>query len=206
MRQSGTVAAAGIVALETMIDRLQDDHANARALAEGFQSVDSSLVDAAAIETNIVRVDIAASGRSARQWVEDLFAEGIWTSDYGRSQLRFVTHRHIGHAEVEQAETRVRLGTARTAAGRRLTRGQTRAFPRVRGKVNGGEIAFSAPDLRYAHGRESAMPNAKVSAIRVKPQHSEGTVDERAITDLDALGSVQSRSKVGVDPPETVCA
>jgi threonine aldolase len=108
VRQAGSLAAAGIVALESMIDRLQDDHANARALAEGFQQVDASLVDAKSIETNIVRVDIAASGRSARQWVEDLFAEGIWTSDYGRSQLRFVTHRHIGAAEVEQAVAAVR--------------------------------------------------------------------------------------------------
>jgi threonine aldolase len=108
MRQSGLVAAAGIVALETMVERLRDDHANARLLAEGFQQVDATLVDAAAIETNIVRVDIAASGRSARQWVDDLLAEGIWTADYGRSQLRFVVHRHIGRAQVEQAVAAVR--------------------------------------------------------------------------------------------------
>jgi threonine aldolase len=108
MRQSGTVAAAGIVALETMIDRLQDDHTNARVLAEGFQAVDASLVDANSIETNIVRVDVAASGRSARQWVEDLRAQGVWTSDYGRSQLRFVTHRHIGRTEVQAAVEAVR--------------------------------------------------------------------------------------------------
>ena len=108
MRQSGIVAAAGIVALETMIERLRDDHENARLLAQGFQEVDPSLVDAAAIETNIVRVDISASGRSARLWVEDLLAEGVWTSDYGRSQLRFVTHRHIGRVEVDQAVAAVR--------------------------------------------------------------------------------------------------
>lgn len=108
MRQSGTVAAAGIVALETMVERLRDDHANARALAQGFQQIDPSLVDASAIETNIVRAEIAASGKSARQWVQDLAAEGVATSDYGRSQLRFVTHRHIGAAEVEQAIAAVR--------------------------------------------------------------------------------------------------
>lgn len=108
MRQSGIVAAAGIVALECMIERLRDDHANARLLAEGFGQIDASLVDAAGIETNIVRVDISASGRSARQWVSDLAAEGVATSDYGRSQLRFVTHRHIGRVEVEQAVTAVR--------------------------------------------------------------------------------------------------
>jgi threonine aldolase len=91
-----------------MVERLRDDHANARALALGFQQIDASMVDAGAIETNIVRMEIAASGRSARQWVDDLLAEGVWTSDYGRSQLRFVTHRHIGAAEVEQAVAAVR--------------------------------------------------------------------------------------------------
>lgn len=108
MRQSGIVAAAGIVALETMVERLREDHAHARLLAEGFQQIDPSLVNASSIETNIVRVDVSGSGRSAQQWVNDLAAEGIATSDYGRTQLRFVTHRHIGAVEVEQAVAAVR--------------------------------------------------------------------------------------------------
>jgi len=118
MRQSGIVAAAGIVALESMVDRLRDDHDNARRLAQGLQAVDASLVDASGIETNIVRVDIAGSGRSAQQWVKDLHTEGIGTSDYGRSQLRFVTHRHIGPAEVEQAVAAVRRVWERAVAPR----------------------------------------------------------------------------------------
>lgn len=118
MRQSGIVAAAGIVALESMVDRLRDDHEHARQLAQGFHAIDPSLVDAASIETNIVRVDIAGSGRSAQQWVKDLEAEGIATSDYGRSQLRFVTHRHIGPAEVEQAVAAVRRVWERAVASR----------------------------------------------------------------------------------------
>jgi threonine aldolase len=118
MRQSGGIAAAGIVALETMIERLQDDHENARAFAQGLQGIDASLVDAATIETNIVRVDISGSGRSARQWVDDLLAENIWTSDYGRSQLRFVTHRHIGAEQVTQAVAAFRRVWERTARPR----------------------------------------------------------------------------------------
>ena len=118
MRQSGIVAAAGIVALETMVERLRDDHANARLLAGGFEQIDRSLVAAAGIETNIVRADIAASGRSAQQWVKDLAAEGVATSDYGRSQLRFVTHRHIGRAEVEQTIAAVRRVWERAAPPR----------------------------------------------------------------------------------------
>lgn len=108
MRQSGIVAAAGIVALETMVERLREDHDNARRLAQGFQAIDRSLVDAGGIETNIVRVDISGSGWSARQWVKALEADGVGTSEYGRSQLRFVTHRHIGSAEVDAAVAAVR--------------------------------------------------------------------------------------------------
>ena len=115
MRQSGVLAAAGIVALETMIERLRDDHANARLLAEGFHAIDPGLVDPETIQTNIVRVDVSASGRSAKRWVEDLAAEGVATADYGRTQLRFVTHRHIGPAEVEQAVAAVRKVWERSA-------------------------------------------------------------------------------------------
>jgi threonine aldolase len=115
MRQSGIVAAAGIVALETMIDRLRDDHASAQALAEGFHRIDRSLVDPSGIETNIVRVDVSGSGRPAKRWVEELAAEGVATSDYGRSQLRFVTHRHIGPVEVEQAVAAVQRVWERAA-------------------------------------------------------------------------------------------
>jgi len=103
MRQAGVVAAAGIVALETMIDRLAEDHATARMLAQGFQKVDASLVDAAGIETNIVRVDVAKSGRTAREFARELAAEGVLVGDYGTAQLRFVTHREIGKADIERA-------------------------------------------------------------------------------------------------------
>lgn len=123
MRQSGIVAAAGIVALEAMVERLQDDHDRARRLAAGFQAIDSSLVDASGIETNIVRVDISASGRSAQQWVKDLAAEGVATSEYGRSQLRFVTHRHIGEGEVEQAVAAMRRVWDRASGSRMRTAG-----------------------------------------------------------------------------------
>lgn len=67
LRQAGPLAAAGIVALETMVDRLAEDHATARRLAQGLQRIDARLTDAADVETNLVRVDVSASGRSAAQ-------------------------------------------------------------------------------------------------------------------------------------------
>jgi threonine aldolase len=103
MRQAGSIAAAGIVALETMIDRLKDDHASAKRLASGFHAIDASLTDPADVETNIVRVNVRASGRSAAQWAEDFKARGIAVSPADSVSLRFVTHRHISNADVDAA-------------------------------------------------------------------------------------------------------
>lgn len=103
MRQAGSIAAAGIVALETMIDRLKDDHAMAKKLAAGFHEIDASLTDPDGVETNIVRVNVGHTGRSAAQWAEDFRAHGIAVSPADPRSLRFVTHRHIGDAEVDAA-------------------------------------------------------------------------------------------------------
>jgi len=103
LRQAGSIAAAGIVGLETMVDRLHEDHASAKRLAAGFHAVDPSLTDPAEVETNIVRVNVAASGRSAAQWAEAFAARGIAVSPADPRSLRFVTHRHIGNAEVDAA-------------------------------------------------------------------------------------------------------
>ena len=103
LRQAGSIAAAGIVALEGMIDRLADDHATAKWLARGLHRVDPSLVSPDDIETNIVRVNLRASGRSAAQWSEDFKARGIAVSPGDSVSLRFVTHRHISNADVDTA-------------------------------------------------------------------------------------------------------
>ncbi len=103
MRQAGSIAAAGIVALETMMDRLKEDHAAAKRLASGFHAVDESLADPADVETNIVRVNVRASGRSAAQWAEDFKTHGIAVSPADSVSLRFVTHRHISDADVDAA-------------------------------------------------------------------------------------------------------
>lgn len=103
LRQAGSIAAAGIVALETMVGRLQDDHAMAKKLAAGFHTVDAALADPATVETNIVRVNIGHTGRSAAQWAEAFAVHGIAVSPADPRSLRFVTHRHIGDAEVAAA-------------------------------------------------------------------------------------------------------
>jgi threonine aldolase len=100
MRQAGPLAAAGIVALETMVGRLTDDHRTARRLADGLHRISPALVDPGCVETNIVNVDVSASGRPAAEWSAGLKNRGVAVSPGERHTLRFVTHRHIGDAEI----------------------------------------------------------------------------------------------------------
>ncbi len=103
MRQAGSIAAAGIVGLETMIERLAEDHATAKRLATGLHAIDASLVNPKYVETNIVRVNVSASNRSAVQWAEEFKIQGIAVSPADSASLRFVTHRHITNADVDTA-------------------------------------------------------------------------------------------------------
>jgi len=103
LRQAGPLAAAGIVALETMVNRLGEDHQSARRLAEGFHRVDASLCDPSDVETNLVRVDVRKSGRRAAKWSADLKAKGVLVAPADIHVLRSVTHRHISAPDVDTA-------------------------------------------------------------------------------------------------------
>ena len=102
LRQGGVIAAAGIVALEAMVDRLAEDHRTAKRLAEGLHRLDASLADIGRTETNIVQVETKASGRTAADWVADLKAKGVLAGAWSKWVLRLVTHRHIGDGDVER--------------------------------------------------------------------------------------------------------
>ena len=97
-RQVGIAAAAGIVAITTMVDRLAEDHGNARRLAQGIAAMDGLATNDP--QTNIVQVDVGASGRDAVAWVKALRERGVLVRPWGRTLLRCVTHRHVGAADV----------------------------------------------------------------------------------------------------------
>jgi threonine aldolase len=103
MRQAGPLAAAGIIALETMVERLAQDHATAKRLAHGLAAIAPHLVDPREVETNIVRLDVSATGHSAAEWSAELAKHGVSVSPADRTTLRFVTHRHIGESDVDEA-------------------------------------------------------------------------------------------------------
>jgi threonine aldolase len=101
--QAGILAAAGIVALETMVDRLADDHRRARALAEGLATIDGVDVDLTRVQTNIVIVRIDPGRASAHELKSALEASGVRAYLYSADTLRFVTHRHITDADIDRA-------------------------------------------------------------------------------------------------------
>ena len=101
MRQAGVLAAAGIVALETMIDRLEDDHVNARRLAEGIAQIPGIEVDPWQVKTNIVFGELELSGGSVQEFIGMLAKEGVKVSYPGGRKFRLVTHRHITAGDVD---------------------------------------------------------------------------------------------------------
>jgi threonine aldolase len=104
MRQAGVIAAAGIVALETMVDRLAQDHENAQALAEGLSRVPGVRVDPDAVQTNIV-VFVVDDGIAFQRRLRDA---GVLTTAFGPAKVRMVAHYGIERADVEEALERVR--------------------------------------------------------------------------------------------------
>jgi threonine aldolase len=109
MRQAGIVAAAGLYALDHHVERLADDHANARLLADGLAATEGVEIDPARVETNIVIFEVA----DAAGLVEALGQAGVEVSTVGPRRVRMVTHLDVGRAGVEQA-----LDAVRAALGR----------------------------------------------------------------------------------------
>ncbi len=117
MRQAGIVAAAGLYALDHHVERLADDHENARRLAERLAEAGLP-VSPADVETNFVLVDVSALGLEADQAVARLAAEGVLLSFAARKGvLRAVTHLDVDAEDVERAIPAIAAGLARDRPG-----------------------------------------------------------------------------------------
>lgn len=106
MRQAGVLAAAGIVALEKMIDRLADDHANARRLAEGLADTPGFIVDLDRVQTNIVFFELDTSVQVTADVVtQRMLAQGVKLFNPGAYFRRFraVTHAWVTREEIDHA-------------------------------------------------------------------------------------------------------
>lgn len=100
MRQGGVIAAPGIVALETMIDRLKDDHENAKILAKGLANLGLS-IDLNRVQTNIIMIDVSSLGLDSKQFISKLMKFQVNASNYGRTVVRMVTHRGIDKSHIK---------------------------------------------------------------------------------------------------------
>jgi threonine aldolase len=103
MRQAGVLAAAGIVALSSMVDRLAEDHANARRLAEGLAETRGIRVAVERVRTNIVYYEVAVPGVDAPELVRRLAVEGVKVLPTGPRQMRAVTHHPLTADDIDEA-------------------------------------------------------------------------------------------------------
>jgi threonine aldolase len=111
MRQAGVLAAAGIVAVETMVDRLDDDHVRARALAEALHDVPGLRLDIGAVQTNMVYVGI----EDAEAFVTALASAGVLANAMSHDTVRFVTHADLDDEAVAGAIDVIREMATRAA-------------------------------------------------------------------------------------------
>lgn len=115
VHKAGIAAAAALVALDTLVERLADDHRRARELGALLQEIPGVEVDPAEIETNIVLVDVLSTGLDPEEFLRLLADRGVLAMERDTSRVRFVTHRLIGDAEIARAAEVVALVIAEHA-------------------------------------------------------------------------------------------
>ncbi|HSH70047.1 MAG TPA: low-specificity L-threonine aldolase [Deferrisomatales bacterium] len=107
MRQAGILAAAGLVALDTMVDRLAEDHANARELARGLAEMPGLGLDLETVQTNMVLFEVVDPTWDAPALVAALAKVGVLCGAFGPRQIRLVTHNDVAAADVAEALDRI---------------------------------------------------------------------------------------------------
>lgn len=103
MRQAGIIAAPGIIALESMINRLEEDHRNARFLAEGIAKIDGIQIDLNCVQTNMVVFDVSNLGTDGEMFVSKLKQKDILSLSLTKKKVRLVTHKGIEREHIEIA-------------------------------------------------------------------------------------------------------
>ncbi|MDT5279571.1 MAG: threonine aldolase [Mycobacterium sp.] len=102
-RQAGVLAAAGLYAVRNNVDRLAEDHANARAVADVLADAVPGSVKPDQVETNIVVADLSATGKSVVQVIGQAKTEGVLIGGVGATTLRLVTHLDVSAADCHRA-------------------------------------------------------------------------------------------------------
>jgi threonine aldolase len=115
MRQAGMCAAACLYALDHNVERLAEDHANARRLAEGLAEMPQVDIDVSAVETNIIFFGLKDPGLDIKLFAQALADEGLLVLPLGAGRMRAVTHFGIEREHIDEA---LRVVERSLAAGR----------------------------------------------------------------------------------------
>ncbi|HWI61389.1 MAG TPA: beta-eliminating lyase-related protein, partial [Symbiobacteriaceae bacterium] len=107
MRQAGILAAAGLLSIRTMVDRLAEDHENARALGRGLNEIPGLQVDMATVQTNMVMFDILDDRWDAEQLSGVMVKAGVLAGATGPRRVRLVTHKDVDAADCAEALDRI---------------------------------------------------------------------------------------------------
>lgn len=103
MRQGGIIAAGALYALEHHVDRLAEDHANARRLAEALAGMPGVSIEVDTVETNIAYFNVDAGTGTAKALCDRLFEAGVWMLPIGPQRVRAVTHLDVNAAGIDRA-------------------------------------------------------------------------------------------------------
>ena len=101
LRQAGILAAAGIYALENLVERLEEDHIQARKLAQALNELSGIKIEMDSVQTNIVMVEIDNSKANVQDCVKLLKNKGILVNSVDERRLRFVTHRDVTPQDID---------------------------------------------------------------------------------------------------------
>ncbi|GGA72342.1 low-specificity L-threonine aldolase [Ornithinibacillus halotolerans] len=101
LRQVGIIAGPGLVALEENVDRLIEDHVNAKILADGLANIDGIIVENQ-VETNIIIVNVKNTGHTPESFVTALKEQGILAGVFGKETVRFVTHYDVSREDIDK--------------------------------------------------------------------------------------------------------
>lgn len=107
MRQAGIIAAAGLVGLRSMVERMAEDHANARRLAEGLLHLPGIAVEMETVQTNMIMFDVTDARWNAASLAGAMGRAGVRCNASGEQRIRLVTHKDVAAADVPDALDRI---------------------------------------------------------------------------------------------------
>ncbi len=103
LRQAGILAAAGIWALDHHVDRLAQDHDNAKIMAQRISEIPGMKINFSTIQSNLVFFDVSETGKDAKQLSEELQNQGVWIGALNQKVMRAVTHLDVSLSQIHKA-------------------------------------------------------------------------------------------------------